>query len=283
MRISYRLRKYIPLKWKVALLRTLFGFLPDSDKKISEVVKHNRLVMATRYLRGQGIEIGALGRPCPVPPDLIVKQVDRFDDNGLYENFDKIRDRKVICPDIIDDAETLSKVPDQSQDFVIANHVIEHMPNPILFIESCTRVLRSSGILYLAIPDKEKTFDRDREVTDFDHLMRDYRDGPASSRLAHYEDFVRHADTHNGRQSWSNDEEFRAQVKHLMENDYSIHFHVWDMPSIIKLFIGVCDKMKFPLVTEALISTGNEVIIVLRKRQESRRCVIRRMAGTDSD
>jgi SAM-dependent methyltransferase len=44
-------------------------------------------------------------------------------------------------------------------DFCVASHVLEHMPNPIAFFESCARLLKPRGILSLALPDKRYCFD----------------------------------------------------------------------------------------------------------------------------
>lgn len=48
----------------------------------------------------------------------------------------------VVRPDIVDDGECLSKVGDFSQDFVIANHVLEHFEDPIKGFRNMLRVLK---------------------------------------------------------------------------------------------------------------------------------------------
>lgn len=79
---------------------------------------------------------------------------------------------------------------DGSQDFVIANYVIERFQNPILFLKNASRVLKENRILFLAIPDKETNFDRNRAVTQFSRLRDDYLNGPESSKIKHFNDFV---------------------------------------------------------------------------------------------
>lgn len=50
-------------------------------------------------------------------------------------------------------------------DYIIASHVIEHIPNPISFLQSCLRLLKPTGVLSLAIPDKRFCFDHFLPVT----------------------------------------------------------------------------------------------------------------------
>ena len=47
------------------------------------------------------------------------------------------------------------------------------------------RVLKSNGVLYLALPDKRFTFDQDRPVTPYEHLKRDYFESPGWSEESH--------------------------------------------------------------------------------------------------
>ena len=75
--------------------------------------------------------------------------------------------------------EKLDGLPDESCDFVIANHMLEHTRNPIGDNNrKDVRVLRPNGILYLALPDKRFTFDAGRAVTSYEHLKRDVFQSP---------------------------------------------------------------------------------------------------------
>jgi hypothetical protein len=112
-----------------------------------------RETIARTYLRGEGIEIGALHRPLPVPKNARVKYVDRVSRRELANQYPELDPRQMVDVDIVSDGETLDSVADESQDFVIANHFLEHCQNPILAVENMLRVLRLEGIAYLAVPD----------------------------------------------------------------------------------------------------------------------------------
>lgn len=47
----------------------------------------------------------------------------------------------------------------------VASHVIEHIPNPIMFFQSMSRILKPEGLLSLAIPDKRYCFDFFQSIT----------------------------------------------------------------------------------------------------------------------
>ena len=63
----------------------------------------------------------------------------------------------IKAPDIIDDGEVLSKVADNTYDFVIANHFLEHAEDPFSTLKNFARILRPGGMIFMAIPDKRWT------------------------------------------------------------------------------------------------------------------------------
>lgn len=251
----------------MAAVRGLFGLAEDQWPKVGRTVQHNRLLLAARYIRGSGIEIGGLGRPLKVPSGVSVKYVDRFSVEELKANYPDMPPHKVLAPDIVANGETLDPVGDGSQDFVIANHVIEHYQNPILFFRNAYRVLKPGGVLFLAIPDKEKTFDRDRPVTPFEHLREDYEDGPEGSKRGHFEEFVALADLPGiGRQAWTTESERDALVEKLIAEDYSIHFHVWDIEAMHEMVQRIRTDHGISFRPLHTLASGDEVVFILEKR-----------------
>src|SRR5207253_1841289 len=82
-------------------------------------------------------------------------------------------------------AEDLSAFDDNSLDFIVANHLLEHLPDPIAGLIEFHRVLRPDGALYMALPDSRVTFDRTRELTSPEHIIEEHRHGTAPNRAAH--------------------------------------------------------------------------------------------------
>jgi SAM-dependent methyltransferase len=142
-----------------------------------------------RHLRGKGVEIGALWRKFPAPAKAIVSYVDRSDSpklQGEYPGLDKL-----IRPDVVADASQLP-FSDGSLNFVIASHVLEHMPFPLAALRSWYAVLSSGGVLILKIPDKRYTFDVKRARTSLQHLIEEDLNPEAFDRRCHFEDWVQH-------------------------------------------------------------------------------------------
>lgn len=215
--------------------------------------------IAQQYISGSGIEVGALNSPLLIPVGAEVKYVDFETPAELDNHYPELNDTAITRPDIISDMETLHGIHDSSQDFVIANHVLEHCEDPIKAIKNTARVLRSNGVAYFAIPDKRFTFDVDRDVTPLEHLIRDHEKGPDVSLREHYEDWCHHVDKLQGN-------EFSDKLALLLKLRSNIHFHVWEFPDMMKLFYHLTTVMNVPFNVEMSFLTGNEVIWILRKK-----------------
>jgi predicted SAM-dependent methyltransferase len=195
---------------------------------------------AARWLVGEGIEIGALHSPLPLPPTAQVRYVDRMRSEELRRHYPELADEALAPVSIIGDAHDLSAVTDGALDFVIANHLVEHLDNPIRGLKEMVRVLRPGGILYIALPDPRLSFDRFRELTDVEHLVDEYRHGPDTTREGHFRDWVRNVEGNfEGSQTLTDDEEAQ-RVRQLMDLDYSIHFHLWRPDTFLEFLVAAC-------------------------------------------
>jgi SAM-dependent methyltransferase len=164
--------------------------------------------------------VGALWRRFPLPPRVRVWYVDRLNCAGLEEHYPELRGG-LFQPDLLAEAAALPVRPG-SLDFLIASHVLEHLPYPLKALRAWHDALAPGGVLLLKVPDKRYTFDRRRDRTPLSHLVADYEDPRASDQRAHYADWVAKV----GNQS-ADSPGFRDEVDELMRRGYSIHFHVW--------------------------------------------------------
>jgi predicted SAM-dependent methyltransferase len=224
--------------------------------------KLDRNFIASQYITGIGIEIGALHNPLPVNTrNAKVQYVDRMGIKKLKEQYPELNEQKLVPVDIIANGELLESIDNSTQDFVIANHFIEHCQNPILTIKNMLRVLKKGGIIFLAVPDKRFTFDELRPVTTIKHLLEDFEKGTQFSKENHFRE-------------WSElvykiqtEEQINLMTKKLIEMDYSIHFHVWEKKDMDEFLVFLIKNMEFGFEVEVSlrVNNSNENIYILRK------------------
>src|SRR5690606_33473322 len=114
---------------------------------------------------GRGLEIGPSHNPvAPKREGFRVEVVDHADRATLVG---KYRGHGVDV-DLIEDVdfvwsgESYAELTGKSShyDWIIASHVIEHVPDLVGFVKACAEVLHDGGVLALAVPDKRFCFDR---------------------------------------------------------------------------------------------------------------------------
>jgi predicted SAM-dependent methyltransferase len=223
---------------------------PVADKRIL------RAFIARRYLAGSGIEIGALGTPLDLPPNAQVKYVDRMTKTDLYNEYEAMANRQLVETDIVDNGETLEKIPDGSVDFIVANHFLEHCENLLGTLQTHAGKLRKGGRLFYAVPNRDFTFDRNRPTTPFSHIVKDYEEGPEQARAAHYLEWAHLTQGLQGAEA-----EQRAQE--VMERHFSIHFHAWDAAAWFQTLALGTEYIKFPGFVAHFELNLHEMICVL--------------------
>ena len=220
-------------------------------------IHQTRRAIANAFLRGDGIEIGALHQPLQLPSTARVKYVDRMSVPELRRQYKELEAAPLVETDIIDNGELLATIGDGTQDFVIANHFIEHCQNPLLTLQNLCRVLKPGGVAYLAVPDKRFSFDAGRPCTTIEHLMRDFSEGPEWSKRQHFEEWSRLVNKR------TDEREIEQEVAHLLDIDYSIHFHVWGAAELLEVVVVLQRLVRFEL--ELFLRNGPESIVILRK------------------
>ncbi len=110
-----------------------------------------------------GLEIGPLDRPIMTRPASRVLYADHLDRAGLVEKYsahENVVGANIPEIDFVTATQELVEaVPPGSLQYVIASHVIEHVPNPIKWLSDFRFLLSDGGIIALAIPDLRRCFD----------------------------------------------------------------------------------------------------------------------------
>jgi SAM-dependent methyltransferase len=220
--------------------------------------------LASRFLRGEGIEIGALHLPLRLPRTARVRYVDRFSVPDLLTHYPDLAGTRLVPVHVVDDGETLATFAPASLDFIIANHFLEHTQNTLGVLARFLECLREGGVLFMAVPDKRGTFDRDRPLTPVEHLYGDRHDGGAASYDGHVREFVRLVQHFP-------EPEVEAQVRNITRSGYSIHFHVWTLDSLLESLLDARRTLRLPFEVLAVVRNEpmSEAVVVLRRTASS--------------
>jgi SAM-dependent methyltransferase len=118
----------------------------------------------------RGVEIGAAA---PQSYNLDTINVDRAD-TDFYR---RAQERAVGWAAPVDVVAEGDELPfeDGSFDFLLASHVIEHMPDPIRALREWVRV--SSKYVFLVVPHRDRTFDHERPLTPVSELVERFESG----------------------------------------------------------------------------------------------------------
>ena len=111
--------------------------------------------------QGIGLEIGALNAPLLKKSDHQVLYVDYATTEVVRANqFDPaVNPVDIVEVDIVWGATPLREAVGRPVDYIVASHVIEHVPDLIGWLGELHAALRPGGMLGLAVPDKRFTFD----------------------------------------------------------------------------------------------------------------------------
>ena len=221
-----------------------------------------RHIVASHYLKGEGIEIGALHNPLHLGPQATARYVDKWSAEELAITYPELRSRKLVTVDVIDDGESLATFATSSLDFIIGNHLLEHCRNPLRTIERMYSLLKQGGCLFLTVPDKRYTFDAPRPVTPVEHLVREYHEGTQWSEEAHLDEYLRNV------VGLSDEAEIRDKIREIRSavGGSDIHWHVWTQDEVMALILACKRDVGLSFETELFFRNGDfEIIFLLRK------------------
>lgn len=227
--------------------------------------------LSYKYLRGKGVEIGALAWPLQVSELAHVTYVDRLPRKQLLIHYPDAPAARVAEPDIICEGATLDSINDSSLDFLVANHLLEHLPDPLKALDNWFRVLRPMGILYLAVPDMQRTFDVDRPPTSLDHVIADSSDSRERDPridFVHFLEWVTYVHHRFGHKPIPKAELYKEAEKlqrHCAESHGSIHFHTFQQETMLQVLSLTEKRCGARLVEFSTNEPSNEFISILQK------------------
>jgi hypothetical protein len=116
-------------------------------------------------LSGTGAEIGPLNIPLLSKQESRVLYVDHLDTAGLREKYPTLHDIVEVDLPMVNDSLEDTLRPVAPLDYIVGSQVMEHVPNPIRWLQELSKVLKVGGSVALSLPDRRLTFDFFREET----------------------------------------------------------------------------------------------------------------------
>lgn len=225
----------------------------------------------SKTLKGKGLELGPGQIIFPAPNASEVVYVDKLPSNLHKDLFPELgANVQIIEPDhLIDfDKDRLKFFDSESFDFVIASHLLEHLAQPFRMLDEIYRVLKVGGLAIIFLPDRRRTFDKNRNCPDIKHFIEEYENGNHDVDISDLKDYLLRVE---GAEWTSLEDPF---VKRHLER--SIHVHAWTDFEFIKLLADISPYTDYNFALfDAIASNNDESLeefgLVLRKLDLSER------------
>jgi Methyltransferase domain len=123
--------------------------------------RRHRLLGDIDFQSSRGVEVGALHAPIVSKSDGPVIYVDYAPTETLRANLRHpgVRPSDVVEVDVVWGERPLREQIGEPVDYVVASHVIEHVPDVIGWLLELHDAMKPDGTLGLAVPDRRYTFD----------------------------------------------------------------------------------------------------------------------------
>jgi len=233
---------------------------------VKQPSKRRLIREAAKFKGKKGIEIGGptrfFGLKGGFPIYLHAEKVDNvnYDSKsffGDYEAGDTFNyHRTKVGHQFIAEATDLHMIADNSYEFLLSSHSLEHTANPIKALKEWIRILKPGGQFILLLPDKRFTMDKKREYTPFTHLLNDYNNNTTEADTTHFEDILINFDeeTHKIK---------RENYKKLLGDNVSnrcAHHHVFSQDVVEKAlqFVGFTVTSQLAMPPFHLITTAKK-------------------------
>jgi SAM-dependent methyltransferase len=198
------------------------------------------------FVKGkQGLEIGGPSSAFqrwfkPLPIYHRVGSLDNCDISRvttwtIHEDAYTFSPHKAPGKNIFCDASNLSCIADQSYDFVLSSHNLEHFANPVKALYEWKRVIRPGGGLIVLLPNHMRTFDHRRSPTTVDHMFEDFRNETPEDDLFHLPEIMEKHDFSLDPGTASVEEFHKRSLDNF--NNRCLHHHVFDASNSRELLV----------------------------------------------
>lgn len=225
----------------------------------------------------RGLEIGPLATPIASRANGAVFYVDHVDTETLRRKYAEDAHMRTRLDEIVEVDYVLSEGQSLAEllasegpfDYIIASHVIEHIPDVVTWLDEIHGLLSPGGILSLVLPDKRFTFDVNRAPTDVSAILDAHHQKLVRPAFGHIFDFSsRTIHGVDATKIWSGEEDYKgvrrtdcpdpdlmafefAQKSLASDGFIDIHCHVFTPASFLEIIdkLGHLGLLKYELAS----------------------------------
>lgn len=251
-------------------------------------VDRTQIILRDIDRSGLGLEIGPSHNPiAPRSGGFNVEVVDHLDRQGLLAKYagHPVDLGRIEEVDHVWQGQPLSELIGATgkYDWIIASHVIEHVPDLAGFLAECALLLRQGGTLSLAVPDKRFCFDNLSPLSSTGDVLQARLEGRRKHPPGLVFDHFASAAALGGDITWREGSSGKMTALHTLEqaiqlyalaqdsgSDY-IDIHAWRFtPSSFRLLVGdLCRLGVMNLGIHRWVDTvGFEFFVSMRHVQE---------------
>lgn len=206
-----------------------------------------------------GLEIGPLDKPLVRRKESDIHYLDRFDLDHLRNTCagNPNRDEnKLVALDYVLEDRTIAEAVDRRFDYIVACHIIEHVPNMLGWLRELADVLNPEGAFFLVVPDRRYTFDLERPLTTIGELIEnDAADRKRPSIRAVFDQRYYHRNV-SAHHLWKNYEKERGRSKKTFTAEQAMSLAKEARKRYVDVHCNVFDSDTFTEVIRASHDLG---------------------------
>ncbi|MCJ2015256.1 class I SAM-dependent methyltransferase [Methylobacterium sp. J-076] len=241
-----------------------------------------------------GVELGPLNRPLIRRGDGDILYADHRSTDDLrakyagHDSVDGPGAQSIVEVDLVLEHQSLAEALGARApvDYIVASHVLEHIPDPLGWLNELAAVLREDGVIFLAVPDKRFTFDFHRRPSTTGDLVGHHIAGAKIASPTQVFDYVSRVAKVDPRAVWAGTERdpgpiFEGQLPRALEDArnvaahgsyYDAHCTVYTPVSFLAVFREVIELGLIPFEIARIDPTARNTIeffVTLRKRADA--------------
>ena len=243
-------------------------------------------------LNGSGLEIAPFYRPTVRKPAYNISYTDYTTAEELIKKHRHLSIAQQIAEETVEvdfiwypEKDLFQCASGATFDYVIASHVIEHVPNVIGWLSQILSVLNVGGVLSLAVPNKHYTFDAYRRETSVHEMIDTWlRSQSIPSPAQIYDMLSNSADVPPGSMPFKEGIPFEALSRNYTDQQalefafssfktgqyLDIHCSVFTPESLQNCLLKIRDLGILNIAISEPISRGSEFFIKIQKLGEPR-------------